>query len=98
MTDREWLEKLNADLHKMKVNREKVPLEILRTRYERPYNMLVAELESDADWFAGADRSDSEAEKADYRRALVEKLDYNEFVRQAILFYDRRRHQQTSLF
>lgn len=52
MTDTEWLDKLNADLHKMQVNREKIPLQVLQTTYERPYNTLLAELECDADWFA----------------------------------------------
>lgn len=36
----------------MKVNREKVPLDVLKTRFERAYNTLVAELECDADWWA----------------------------------------------
>lgn len=54
MTDKEWFDKLDADLHKMKVNREKVPLEVLQTKYERAWNTLVAELECDADWYADA--------------------------------------------
>lgn len=52
MTDREWLDKLDADLKKLQHNREKVPLEQLRTRYAKAYNALVADLQADADWYA----------------------------------------------
>ena len=52
MTDREWLDKFEADFAKLQHNREKVPLERLQTEYARPYNALVEELKKDADWFA----------------------------------------------
>jgi len=50
--DRKWLDKFDADMEKLKHNREKVPLEALQTRYARAYNTLVAEVECDADWWA----------------------------------------------
>ncbi len=50
--DRKWLDKFDADMEKLKHNREKVPLEVLQTRYARAYNTLVAEVECDADWWA----------------------------------------------
>lgn len=53
-TDKEWLDKLDRDFAKLQHNREKVPLNVLQTTYERAYNTLVAELECDADWFADA--------------------------------------------
>ncbi len=52
MTDREGLDKLDADFKKLQHNREKIPLEQLRTRYAKAYNTLIAELQADADWFA----------------------------------------------
>lgn len=51
-TDREWLDKLDADFTRLQHNREKVPLDQLRTRYAKAYNALVVELGQDADWFA----------------------------------------------
>ena len=48
----EWMAKLDRDLQKMKINREKIPLDVLKQKYERAYNTLYAELECDADWFA----------------------------------------------
>lgn len=52
MTDREWLDKFNADFQKLQHNREKIPLDQLRTRYARSYNALLEEVIQDADWFA----------------------------------------------
>lgn len=52
MTDKERLEKFDADFAKLQHNREKVPLEKLQTEYAKPYNALVAELQSEADWWA----------------------------------------------
>lgn len=52
MTDGERLQKFDADFAKLQHNREKVPLEELRTRYAKAYNALVAEVEAGADWFA----------------------------------------------
>lgn len=54
MTDGERLQKFDADFEKLKKNREKVPLEELRTRYADAYNALVAEVQAGADWFADA--------------------------------------------
>ena len=45
MTDGERLKKFDADFDRLKKNREKVPLEQLRTRYADAYNALVAEVE-----------------------------------------------------
>lgn len=52
MTDREGLDKLDADFKKLQHNREKVPLDQLQTRYAKAYNALVADLQADADWYA----------------------------------------------
>ena len=52
MTDGERLKKFDADFDRLKKNREKVPLEQLRTRYADAYNALVAEVEAGAAWFA----------------------------------------------
>lgn len=52
MTDREGLDKLDADLKRLQQNREKVPLDQLQTRYAKAYNALVADLQADADWYA----------------------------------------------
>lgn len=52
MTDGERLRKFHADFAQLKKNREKVPLEQLRTRYAKAYNALVAEVESGAAWYA----------------------------------------------
>lgn len=46
MTDGERLQKFDADFEKLKKNREKVPLEQLRTRYADAYNALVAEVQA----------------------------------------------------
>ena len=54
MTDGERLKKFDADFDRLKKNREKVPLEQLRTRYADAYNALVAEVEAGAAWFADA--------------------------------------------
>ena len=54
MTDGERLKKFDADFDRLKKNREKVPLEQLRTRYADAYNALVAEVQAGADWYAGA--------------------------------------------
>ncbi len=52
MTDGERLQKFEADFAKLRHNRQKVPLEQLRTRYAKAYNALVAEVLAGADWFA----------------------------------------------
>ncbi len=52
MTDREGLDKLNADFKKLRHNREKVSLDQLQTRYAKAYNALVSDLQASADWFA----------------------------------------------
>ena len=54
MTDGERLKKFDADFDRLKKNREKVPLEQLRTRYADAYNALVAEVQAGADWYAAA--------------------------------------------
>ena len=54
MTDGERLRKFHADFERLQKNREKVPLEQLRTRYADAYNALVAEVQAGADWYAGA--------------------------------------------
>ncbi len=54
MTDGERLQKFDADFERLKKNREKVPLEQLRTRYADAYNALVAEVQAGADWYADA--------------------------------------------
>ena len=47
----ERLRRFRSDFSKLQHNREKVPLETLRTKYERAYNTLVAEVLDGADWF-----------------------------------------------
>ena len=54
MTDGERLRKFHAHFERLQTNREKVPLEQLRTRYADAYNALVAEVQAGADWFADA--------------------------------------------
>lgn len=51
MTEKEHLEKFDADFQKLKHNREKVPLDQLQTRYAKSYEALLEELRKDADWF-----------------------------------------------
>lgn len=51
VSDEEGLEKLEEDLRRLKTNREKVPLEELRTRYAKAYNALLEDLKQDADWY-----------------------------------------------
>ena len=45
------LERFHADFEKLRLNREKVPLQKLQTTYERSYNTLVAEVMDGAVWF-----------------------------------------------
>ena len=40
-----------SDFKKLCINREKVPLRQLQTKYARSYNTLMAEVEDGADWF-----------------------------------------------
>ena len=47
----ERIRRFRSDFSKLQHNREKVPLETLRTKYERAYNTLVAEVLDGADWF-----------------------------------------------
>lgn len=51
MTEKEYLEKFNADFQKLKHNREKVPLEELRTRYAKSYEALLDDIRANADWW-----------------------------------------------
>ncbi len=53
MTTSERFKKFDADLARLKSNREKIPLEQLTTRYAKAYNALVADLEEFAEWFTG---------------------------------------------
>ena len=50
-TDTQRLTRFHADFQKLKINREKVPLQQLTTRYARSYNTLVAEVMDGAVWF-----------------------------------------------
>lgn len=50
-TDAQRHKRFHADFEKLKHNREKVPLQQLQTRWERPYNTLVAEVMDGALWF-----------------------------------------------
>ena len=50
-TDTQRLQRFHADFEKLKHNREKVPLQVLQTKYERAYNTLVAEVLDGAVWF-----------------------------------------------
>lgn len=52
MTVTEQLARFDANFAKLQHNREKVPLEKLKTEYAKPYNALVNEIIKDADWFA----------------------------------------------
>lgn len=52
MTEVERLRKFYDDFARLQQNREKVPLEQLRTRYVKAYNALVAEVQAGADWYA----------------------------------------------
>lgn len=50
-TDSKRLKRFFADFEKLCHNREKVPLQQLRTKYARSYNTLVAEVIDGADWY-----------------------------------------------
>ena len=50
-TTKERLRRFHSDFSKLQHNREKVPMELLKTKYERAYNTLVAEVLDGADWF-----------------------------------------------
>lgn len=52
MNDGEQLARFFANFEKLCRNRERVPLERLRTEYARSYQALVAQVTQDADWFA----------------------------------------------
>ena len=52
MTDAEMMKKFHSDLKRLKENREKVPIELLTTRYKKGYDALLEELRHDADWYA----------------------------------------------
>ena len=49
-TTKERLRRFHSDFSKLQHNREKVPMELLKTKYERAYNALVAEVLDGADW------------------------------------------------
>lgn len=51
MTEKEYLAKFDADFQKLKHNREKVPLEELRTRYAKSYEALLDDVRANADWW-----------------------------------------------
>ncbi len=53
MTTSERFKKFDADFARFKGNREKVPLDQLKTRYAKAYNALVADIEEYAEWFTG---------------------------------------------
>lgn len=50
-TDDQRLTRFHADFEKLRRNRERVPLQKLRTIYARSYNTLVAEVMDGAVWF-----------------------------------------------
>ena len=52
MNDGEQLARFFANFEKLCRNRERVPLERLRTEYARSYQALVTQVTQDADWFA----------------------------------------------
>ena len=51
-TVKERLDAFDRAFKKLKANREKVPLEILRTKYAAPYEATVKAVLEGADWFA----------------------------------------------
>lgn len=52
MSDSELLIKFEESFEKLKLNREKVPIEQLETEYAGPYKALLAKVTKLADWFA----------------------------------------------
>lgn len=52
MDDGERVKRFRANFGRLQRNREKVPLEQLRTTYAKKYDALVAEVAADADWYA----------------------------------------------
>ena len=44
-------DEMMADFEKYKKNREKVPLEILKTKYKKPYEALEAKLAKELQWY-----------------------------------------------
>lgn len=48
------IQKFEQDFHRLKTNREKIPLEQLTTRYERAYTALTEEVKIGAEWFTSA--------------------------------------------
>ena len=52
MSDQEMtIQKFEQDFHKLKTNREKIPLVQLTTRYERAYTALTNEVRNGAAWY-----------------------------------------------
>lgn len=51
MTEKEHLAKFDADFQKLKHNREKVPLDELRTRYAKSYEALLDDVRANAEWW-----------------------------------------------
>lgn len=52
MTDKEQLQKFDADFARLQHNRGQVPIERLRTKYAKAYNALIADVQAGADWFS----------------------------------------------
>lgn len=51
LTPKERFQKIDADLSRLKNNRNTVPLEVLQTKYAKPYNKLLADIREYAEWF-----------------------------------------------
>lgn len=47
----ERLAKFEADFQRLKANREKIPIEVLITRYNRTYNALCDAVRDEGDWY-----------------------------------------------
>lgn len=45
------MQKFEQDFHRLKINREKIPLEQLTTRYERAYTALTDDVRAGAKWY-----------------------------------------------
>lgn len=80
--DREMMARFNDTFRKLKTNREQVPLEVLQTKYGKAYQKLTKEMADLADWFAAvlAEESQPGALMDQYRKALIDDLDYDKFL------------------
>ena len=107
--DREMMARFEDTFRKLKLNRERVPLEVLKTKYAKAYGNLTKEMAGLADWFATryrermpfpqhpkdidgnrrlaqqiaavlAEESQPGALMDQYRKALIDDLDFDKFL------------------